>query len=216
LESHGLRFLYVIIFVLHIHSTEISTAGSWDPVAGHQANLHGNPLSVSTAVDYYIGSNVMREKLVVGIPLYGRSFANTEGPGKSFNGGGPGTWEAGVYDYRVLPLPGSSVRRDANLGASWSYDQARREFISFDDEGIAAKKGRYIARENLGGSMFWELSGDKNEATRESTETGFGKDPQPGKSLVKIVKENMGTLDSSTNWLIYNRSQFDNMKAGMP
>jgi len=87
--------------------------------------------------------------------------------------------------------------------------------VSFDSEEVAAMKGRYIKRENLGGSMFWELSGDKGSA-RDGMEGGLGKDPQPGNSLVTIVKDAMGGLETSLNWLEYNESIFDNMRKGMP
>ncbi len=87
--------------------------------------------------------------------------------------------------------------------------------VSFDSEEVAKMKGGYIKRENLGGSMFWELSGDKG-STREGMEGGPGKDPQPGKSLVTIVKDAMGGLEMSLNWLEYDESMFDNMRKGMP
>lgn len=189
-------------------------AGSWDPVANHQANLYGGALSASGAVDFFISKGVLRDKLVLGVPLYGRSFANTEGPNKAFSGVGQGTWEQGVYDYRVLPLPGSTVTNDSKAVVSWSYDKAKKEMISFDSEEVAKWKGEYIKKENLGGSMFWELSGDKG-SSREGTESGAGKDPQPGKSLVTIVKDAMGGLEKSNNWLSYTESKFDNMKKGM-
>ncbi|KAF8200819.1 glycoside hydrolase family 18 protein [Pholiota molesta] len=189
-------------------------SGSWDSVANHQANIYGGPISASTSVDYYISKGVKREKLVLGIPLYGRSFLNTEGPGTSYSGLGPGTWENGVYDYRVLPLPGSSVHVDEKAIASWSHNSTKKEMISFDSEEVAKLKGQYIEKESLGGSMFWELSGDKGSA-REGMETGPGKDPQPGNSLVAIVKSAMGGLETSKNWLEYTDSKFDNLKKGM-
>ncbi|PPQ67314.1 hypothetical protein CVT25_005898 [Psilocybe cyanescens] len=189
-------------------------SGSWDTTANHQANLNSGALSAAGAVDWYIGQGVLREKIVLGIPLYGRSFLNTAGPGKSFSGQGQGTWEAGVYDYRALPLPGSTVNNDKNLGASWTYDANKKELVSFDSEEVAKWKGEYIKRENLGGSMFWELSGDKG-SSREGIETGPGKDAQPGRSLVAIVKDAMGGLETSNNWLSYNDSKFDNLKNGM-
>jgi chitinase len=189
-------------------------SGSWDATANHQANLYGGAISASAAVDHYIAQGVQRHKLILGIPLYGRSFMNTTGPGCSFSGIGTGTWEAGVYDYRALPLPNSSVETNKTTVASWSYDGSKQEMISFDDEEVGKLKGEYIKNENLGGSMFWELSGDKG-SSRDGMETGPGKDPQPGKSLVAIVKEHMGGLDTSHNWLSYTESKFDNMRNGM-
>jgi len=189
-------------------------SGSWDTVSNHHANLYGGPLSASQAVEWYISNGVPRSKIVVGIPLYGRSFLNTEGPGSRYSGIGPGSWEAGVYDYRALPLPQSYKLRDDKIVASWTYDYQKKEMISYDDEEVGRMKGEYIRREGLGGSMFWELSGDK-ETTREGMERGPGKDGQDGKSLVRVVKEAMGGLALEDNWLRYEGSQFENMRRGM-
>jgi chitinase len=148
------------------------------------------------------------------MPLYGRSFANTQGPGTPFNGVGGGSWEQGVYDYRALPLPGAHLFRDEKALASWTYNYQTKEMVSFDSEEVAKWKGEWIKKEGLGGSMFWELSGDKG-SHREGMEGGIGKDPQPGHSLVKVVKEAMGGLKHEENWLRYEQSQFDNIRKGM-
>ena len=86
--------------------------------------------------------------------------------------------------------------------------------ISFDSEEVGRWKGEWIRREGLGGSMFWELSGDKF-GTRDGMEGGPGKEPQPGGSLVQIVKDAMGPLEHSQNWLRYEGSKFDNLRNGM-
>ncbi|KAJ7096316.1 glycoside hydrolase [Mycena epipterygia] len=190
-------------------------SGSWDSIANHQANVFGGPISASIAINWYISQGVERSKIIMGIPLYGRSFMNTEGPGKPFNGIGPGSWETGVYDYRALPLPGSHVFRDEKAMASWTYDYEKKEMVSFDTEEVARWKGEYIRTEGLGGAMVWELSGDKG-SPREGMDGGPGKDPQPGRSLVKVIGEAMGEPDRSHNWLHYEKSRFDNMRKGMP
>ncbi|KAE9411518.1 glycoside hydrolase family 18 protein [Gymnopus androsaceus JB14] len=195
-------------------------AGSWEQTANHQANLHPaptTPLSVSHCISYYTSSgSVSPNKLVIGMPLYGRSFLQTQGPGTPFSGIGQGSWEAGVYDYRALPLPGSHLMKDDKAKASWAYDYEKKEMISYDSEDVGRWKGAWIKEKGLGGSMFWELSGDKGGAERKEMEGGHGKDPQPGRSLVAVVKEAMGGLEmGEQNWLQYERSRFDNMRNGM-
>jgi len=83
-------------------------AGSWDAQAGHQANIfpssqrpEATPFSADTAIAHYVRSGVAPHKIVLGMPLYGRAFANTEGPGRHFQGVGEGSWEQGVWDYKV-------------------------------------------------------------------------------------------------------------------
>jgi chitinase len=98
--------------------------------------------------------------------------------------------------------------------ASWSYDHRSHEMISFDSEQVAAWKARWIVHNGLGGAMFWELSGDKG-TPRHDMEHGHGKDEQPGRSLVSIVRHEMGHLDNTPNNLAYPGSCFDNLRSGL-
>lgn len=79
-------------------------AGSWDTTAGHQANIYpakhdgkATPFSIDYAVKWYIQHGVAPFKLVLGMPLYGRAFQNTDGPGCAYDGTGEGSWENGVW-----------------------------------------------------------------------------------------------------------------------
>lgn len=143
-------------------------AGSWDTVAGHQANLFplastpaSTPFSTSDALKYYTSHGVAPSKIILGMPLYGRAFTSTDGPGQTFSGTGPGSWEQGVWDFKALPKDGATDHLDDQAGASWTYDKAARVMVSYDNLEMAKKKVDFIKSEGLGGAMWWESSGDK-------------------------------------------------------
>jgi len=121
------------------------------------------------------------------MPLYGRSFANTEGLGAPYDGLGEGTIEAGIYSYEVLPLAGSEVFENTTDVTSYSYDAATKFFISYDTPAIIKMKSQYILDNELAGGMFWELSTDK-----------VGAD-----SLVGTAAAALGSLESSDNHIRY-------------
>jgi chitinase len=143
-------------------------AGSWDTNAGHQANFNpsstdptSTPFNTAQTLKDYQAAGVPLNKIVLGMPLYGRAFTNTDGPGKPFSGTGQGTWEAGVYDYKVLPQPGAAVVNDMQLVASYSYDAAQRTMVSYDSPEVIARKSQLIKDMGLGGGMWWESSSDR-------------------------------------------------------
>jgi hypothetical protein len=97
------------------------------------------------------------------MPLYGRSFLNTAGLGQPYDGVGAGSWEEGVYDFKDLPLPGAQEFYDAEAGATFSYDAGKEMLVSYDTVEMALRKVDYIAEEGLGGAMWWEISGDRQD-----------------------------------------------------
>ena len=143
-------------------------AGSWDSISGHQSNLYpsvsnpsSTPFATCHAVRYYREHGVPGSKIVVGMPLYGRAFASTDGPGTKFSGTGEGSWEQGVWDFKCLPQPGARELYCDEACASWTYDPGKRLMISYDTDEIAKRKANFIKEEGLGGAMWWESSADK-------------------------------------------------------
>lgn len=190
-------------------------AGSWDQKAGHQANLFpsnsnpgSTPFSTITALDHYANSGVPSSKMVLGMPLYGRAFTNTDGPGTGYSGVGEGSWENGVWDYKALPRPGAAELTDSSIGASWCYDNGSRTMVSYDDEQVIRQKANFVRQRQLGGGMWWESSGDKG-----------GRDADPGAgSLIGTFVDAVGgvnALDHEDNVLHYPESKYDNVRSGM-
>ncbi|TGO56043.1 hypothetical protein BCON_0083g00360 [Botryotinia convoluta] len=181
-------------------------SGSWSSVSAHQANISpsGNgstPFNTETGISYYIARGIASDKIVLGMPIYGRSFEKTNGIGQSFQGVGQGTWESGVYDYKVLPLLGATEVYDESIGASYSWDTSKKEIISYDNPLVAVQKGKWIQSMNLGGAMWWESSAD-----------GRG-----SRSLIGSVMSVLGSrIQNVTNQLLYPNSTYANIKDGMP
>ncbi|KAH9903871.1 chitinase [Xylariomycetidae sp. FL2044] len=181
-------------------------AGSWGMTSAHQANLYASssnpastPFSAHSAISDYLEAGVPAAKIVLGIPLYGRSFENTGGIGRAYKGIGQGSWEPGVWDYKVLLRPGAVEQYDVEAAATYSYDIESQELVSYDTVYMIQTKIEYLQARGLAGTMFWEASGDR---------ANIG-------SLIAASFESQGgedRLDRSPNCLRYPNSRYDNIR----
>jgi chitinase len=146
--------------------------GTWESTTNHQSNLYTSPADPSSprysddgVVSDYLRRGAPPKKIVLGVPFYSRGWtgvgAANSGLYQTASGPAPGTWEAGVDDYKVVKQrlsSGFTRHVDTAAGAAWLFDGTT--FWTFDDPPIMTAKAQYVGRKHLGGIMFWELSGD--------------------------------------------------------
>ena len=185
--------------------------GPWSTNAGNQAafwnspsNPASTPFNTIDAIDYYTLQGIASGKIVLGMPVYGRSFANTNGLGESYKGVGNGTREAGIYDFKSLPLDGAVVYYDNSTGSSYSYDPVMRELVSYDTVMVAGQKATEVKQRGLGGMMFWESSAD-----------GSGNNSLNDHVVAVLGGADLSDLEDSENQLEYPNSTYPNIRAGM-
>jgi len=146
--------------------------GSWEHEVDHHAKLYGDQgdeLTVDFAVNYWLSKGCPRNKMVVGIPTYGRTWtlagsstsvkSAASGPGSA----GPITRESGFLAFQEvcqkLHNEGWTKVPDTT-GRMGPYAYKDNQWVGYDDPDMAAVKARYILTNQLGGAMFWDLPSD--------------------------------------------------------
>ncbi len=139
------------------------------PVSGHHSNLYkskkpaASDISTEIAVERHIQAGVPVEKLVIGVPFYGRFwtgvpdtsaglYQQTKSVGNSIN-----------YNQIVSKiLPDKSFRHywDPDAQAPFLYSKDSAMMISYDNPLSLKLKTEYLKKKQLAGVMFWEFSGD--------------------------------------------------------
>lgn len=97
-------------------------------------------------------------KLLLGIGFYGRGWTGVtqSAPGGTATGAAPGTYEAGIEDYKVLK---NSCPATGTI-AGTAYAHCGNNWWSYDTPSTIAGKMTWAKNQGLGGAFFWEFSGD--------------------------------------------------------
>lgn len=131
--------------------------GTWTDHAGHNAPLYATQESVNTSIMYLTKKmGIPSEKVLLGIPFYGRKFNASQLYGASTGGDGivyrdvvksvrDGGWIYNWDDVSQAPY----LVNDKNTGV-----------IFFDDPKSIAIKCDYVKKQNLRGVMIWSLGSD--------------------------------------------------------
>jgi chitinase len=143
--------------------------GAWESQTNHQSQLfsppddpHPSRFSIHNAATAWISRGAPAAELIVGVPAYGRGWSGVpsdrNGLYQLSTGPAPGTFEAGIEDYKLLKNRPGPRFRDSTNGAYWLYDGAM--FWSYDDPILIEFKGAYVKAHGLGGLMMWSADGD--------------------------------------------------------
>ncbi|MET8937166.1 glycoside hydrolase family 18 chitinase [Streptomyces rubiginosohelvolus] len=140
--------------------------GAWaakGPTAPHSplTSYTGIPQQGFTSADAIAklkAKGVPAKKLLLGIGFYGRGWTGVTqaAPGGTATGAAPGTYEAGIEDYKVLK---SSCPATGTI-AGTAYAHCGTNWWSYDTPATIGSKMTWAKNQGLGGAFSWEFSGD--------------------------------------------------------
>ncbi|MEV5664594.1 glycoside hydrolase family 18 chitinase [Streptomyces flaveolus] len=140
--------------------------GAWEkngPTAPHSplTSYTGIPqqgFNSADAIAKFKAAGVPADKLLLGIGFYGRGWTGVTqaAPGGTATGPAAGTYEAGIEDYKVLK---NSCPTTGTV-AGTAYAHCGTNWWSYDTPATVKSKMDWAKSQGLGGSFFWEFSGD--------------------------------------------------------
>ncbi|KAF2675061.1 chitinase [Microthyrium microscopicum] len=135
--------------------------GPWSPIAGHQAALYAptpDTPCANTAIEYLVKCGVPCSKILLGIPVYGRSFLGAQAAGQAYAGS---AGDEGTFEFRDLPRNDAVEQVDLQLGAAWCVGTNEAGgWISYDVPETVRVKAAYAKERGLAGLFYWTVTGD--------------------------------------------------------
>eukprot|EP00099_Drosophila_melanogaster_P005661 NP_001246550.1 chitinase 2, isoform B [Drosophila melanogaster] len=176
-EAYDVRQISRYLDYLHIMCYDYH--GSWDRRVGYNAPLTApadDPLSVKFSIDYLLKLGAPPEKLVMGLPFYGRTFKtlasgflNDVSEGVGFKG--PYTREDGFLGYneicQTLSNQTSGWTREWDPQTSQVLAKSERNVftqeinvVTYDSSRSIANKVLFAMSKRLAGVMVWSVDTD--------------------------------------------------------
>ena len=139
--------------------------------AGHHSNLcppedYEKDASAHKTVRLFLEAGVPAEKLVMGLPFYGRSWIMKSADKHGINMPVEGRARGGGYTYIKDSLVNKNgfVRYwDEKAKAPYLFNSETNQLITYDDEESVRLKCEYVIDNNMAGMMFWQYASDTNE-----------------------------------------------------
>lgn len=142
-------------------------AGPWLGHAGHHAALGSPPEAANaptptieaTAHHWLVERGVPAERIVLGLPAYGRGFRVS----KPYTLVGPEKGRHTTYPFHELAQKmdeGWTLERLDN-GEAWLVAPGRAEVVGFDDPESVRRKVEWAKDRGLRGVFFWHVLGDE-------------------------------------------------------
>ena len=139
--------------------------------AGHHSNLYPvdsyeKEESGDKAYALYTAAGVPAEKLVLGIPFYGRSWYMKTDDNRGINRPVDSVTQGGGYTYikdSIMSRPGFTRYWDEKAQGPYLWNAQSRQLVTYDDEESMKVKCEYVKAKGMGGIMFWQYASDPKE-----------------------------------------------------
>ena len=162
LELNDLREAQKYLDFINIMAYDFYTAG--DQTTGHHANLFPSGTkgrSAQTTVEEHIEFGVPAEKLVLGVPFYGRMWKSVNPQDNGLFQ--PGVFKMGLPYHQVFAFSKNSAYSrfwDAQAAAPYLFSLKDSTYITYEDAESLGLKMKFVKDNGLAGAMFWEMSED--------------------------------------------------------
>jgi chitinase len=177
--------------------------GSWSNHSGHNSPLYSSPLdtcgSIDYSVNYYLSKGISREKLLIGIPLYGRIFNS---PALYLKNDGSNSILLQNSVARITD-DGWKYVWDHVCEAPLLYSSDNTQLISYEDVNSIKIKSRYIYNQKLGGAIVWALGQDydgNSTLLLESLKLNMLFPPSEKPSTPIIASTTSNGININLNW----------------
>lgn len=139
--------------------------------AGHHSNLfasedYNKEQSGDRAFKEYTAAGVPAEKLVLGIPFYGRSWYMKSHDNRGINRPVESVARAGGYTFvkdSLVSRQGFERHWDAKAKVPYLWNPETKQLVSYDDEESVKIKSEYVREHGMAGVMFWQYASDPKE-----------------------------------------------------
>jgi chitinase len=137
------------------------------PMAQVPADPLGQPMkrwnNVTGAVQYYEQHGVPADRIVLGVPFYGRGFHVTQaGPNHGLFQPWDASFDPGSWSdiKKLLTDPAWEQHWDRNAQAPWLYNPTEQKFVSFENPRSIGIRSDYARAAGLRGAFMWEIAED--------------------------------------------------------
>ncbi|KAL7300198.1 hypothetical protein TKK_0007041 [Trichogramma kaykai] len=155
--------------------------GKWERETGHNAPLYASSLdsewqkqlSVDYAAALWVKLGAPKEKMVIGMPTYGRSFTLSNPSAYKVHSPASGGGKAGEYTKESGFLAYYEICEMLLNGAAYVWDDEMKvpylvhhdQWVGFDDERSIRNKMHWIKENRYGGAMVWSVDMDDFNGT---------------------------------------------------
>ncbi|MCR5889717.1 glycoside hydrolase family 18 protein [Hymenobacter sp. J193] len=168
--QHAVEWPAVMPLVDRVHLMSYDLVNGYSTTTGHHTPLYSTPQqvpSVDDGVRFLDSVGVAPGKVVIGAAFYARVFGGVPNRQQGLQQAGTFKQAVNYKDFAdsLSAARGFAFYWDEVARAPYAYSAQRQEFATFDDAQSLRLKTRYAREKQLGGIMFWELTGDKPQGS---------------------------------------------------